>query len=259
MISRQSTEGTEKISTPRRSSNRRGLKKRSILPSFGDIVLPVVSIAAVGLLVLAGRQFFINGMKTSPGITSTRAYADSPALLAERANVQSQQNDSVNNNSEPTAVKTDNESGGYTSENRAAPPLAEVKPIVRQSDKNDRKTTPAVQPKKAEPQKKAAPTQAVKRPDPPKNNEHASVKASSLPANKQWRVQTSSHPTKKSAEEAVKKINRAGFKATVYKNPESKYYKVWVQGGESKYQAGLVVNAMKKLGYKTSFAFPPAK
>lgn len=251
MISRQSTEETEKISTPRRSGNRRGLKKRSILPSFGDIVLPVVSIAAVGLLVLAGRQFFINGMKTSPGITSTRAFADSPALMAERANVQDLQTDSVKPDAEHAAVKQDNKPAVYTSENRAAPPLAEVKPV---SDKNDVK-----QNRSAVQQKKTAPAQTVKKPEPAKKSEPAPVKASSLPANKQWRVQTASYPTKKGAEDAVKKINRAGFKATVYKNPDSKYYKVWVQGGESKYQAGLVVNAMKKLGYKTSFAFPPAK
>ena len=56
---------------------RQGIRKRGILPSFGDLVLPIVGIAAVGLLILAGRQFFINGMKKSPGMTSTRAYADS--------------------------------------------------------------------------------------------------------------------------------------------------------------------------------------
>ncbi|MBQ3458889.1 MAG: hypothetical protein IJG30_08020, partial [Synergistaceae bacterium] len=60
MTSQQSTERIARTNAPRRTTARRGLKKRGILPSFGDIVLPVVSIAAVALLVLAGRQFFIN-------------------------------------------------------------------------------------------------------------------------------------------------------------------------------------------------------
>ena len=82
MISRHSTE--DRAETERRPRVRRAIKKRGILPSFGDIVLPIVSVAAVGLLILAGRQFFINGIKSSPDMTSTRAYADSPALIAER-------------------------------------------------------------------------------------------------------------------------------------------------------------------------------
>ena len=85
MISRRSSDRTARTeSSQRRPTVRRGIKKRGILPSFGDIVLPIVSVAAVGLLVLAGRQFFLNGIKTSPGISSTRAYAEAPALIAER-------------------------------------------------------------------------------------------------------------------------------------------------------------------------------
>ncbi|MBQ9594948.1 MAG: hypothetical protein IJR35_03735, partial [Synergistaceae bacterium] len=85
MISRQYSERTARTSSgTKRPTVRRGIKKRGILPSFGDIILPVVSIAAIGLLILAGRQFFINGMKTPPGISSTRAYAEAPALIAER-------------------------------------------------------------------------------------------------------------------------------------------------------------------------------
>lgn len=232
----------------RRSANRRAFKKRGILPSFGDIVLPIVSIAAVGLLILAGRQFFINGLKTSPGMTSTRAYADSPAIIAEKEKAQEISPSAKDEPKTQTVPKkTEEQFMIAVAENEVAPPIAQVKPAVQ-----DKKPVPAKKPepvKKSDPPKKT--TEAQKKPDP--------IKASSLPANKQWRVQTSSYPTKKGAEDAVKKINRAGFKATVYKNPASKYYKVWVQGGESKYQAGLVVNAMKKLGYKTSFAFPPSK
>ena len=100
MISRHSTE--DRAETERRPRVRRAIKKRGILPSFGDIVLPIVSVAAVGLLILAGRQFFINGIKSSPDMTSTRAYADSPALIAEREKAKEESMPPV----KPVAVKT---------------------------------------------------------------------------------------------------------------------------------------------------------
>ena len=216
----------------RRTTNRRGIKKRGILPSFGDIVLPVVGVAALALLVIAGRQFFVNGMKSSPGITETRAYTESPALMAEREkNLPPIAKAEEEKPSEDIADNAVNENTILAvAENPVAPPIAEVKPVA---------TQPA---KKAEAPKKPA-----------------TVKASSLPANKQWRVQTGAYTTKAGAEEAVKKIKKAGFKARVYQNPASKHFKVWVEAGESKYQAGLVVDAMKKIGYKSAFSFPPMK
>ena len=220
----------------RRTTNRRGIKKRGILPSFGDIVLPVVGVAALALLIIAGRQFFVNGMKTSPGIKETRAYADSPAIMAERE--KNLPPIAKTEEEKPSVDIADNAVNENTilavADNPVSPPLAEVKPVATQPAKVQAPT------KKAEATNKPAP-----------------VKASSLPANKQWRVQTGAYTTRAGAEEAVKKIKKAGFKARVYQNPASKHFKVWVEGGESKYQAGLVVDAMKKIGYKSAFSFPP--
>ena len=225
----------------RRTTNRRGIKKRSIIPSFGDIVLPVVGIVALGLLILAGRQFFVNGMKASPGITSTQAYADSPAIMAERERT-------VAKTTAPSsqAAAKDNVSDENTilavADNPVAPKIADVKPAVPQ---------PAKAP---EPVKAQAP---AKKPE--ASSKPAPLKPSKLPESKQWRVQTGAYDSREGAEKAVKKIKQAGFKAKVYQNPASKYFKVWVVAGESKYQAGLVVDAMKKLGYKSAFSFPPMK
>ena len=222
----------------RRTTNRRGIKKRGILPSFGDIVLPVVGVAALSLLIIAGRQFFVNGMKSSPVITETRAYTDSPALMAERE--KNLPPLAKNEEEKPSANIADNAVNENTilavADNPVSPPIAEVKPVATQ------------------PAKVQAPAKKAEAPNKP-----APVKASSLPANKQWRVQTGAYTTKDGAEEAVKKIKKAGFKARVYRNPDSKHFKVWVEAGESKYQAGLVVDAMKKIGYKSAFSFPPMK
>ncbi len=232
--------------TDRRSRLRRGIKKRGILPSFGDLVLPIVSIAAVGLLVLAGRQFFINGLQTSPEITSTRAYADSPALLAEREREEAE-------------------------ENAVAPAVKDVPPItapakgITVAAENPPAVKPAQTPPKTPAPAPAKTTLAVTQsstpaPKPePEKPKPAPKKVEQLPANKQWRVQVGAYPSKAAADSAAKKIRNAGYKAVVYKNPESKYVKVWVEeAGPTKFYADRIADKMKELGFKTSFAFPPA-
>ena len=251
MTSQHSTE--KQPETERRSRFRRGFKKRGILPSFGDLVLPIVSIAAVGLLVLAGRQFFINGLQTSPEITSTRAYADSPALLAEREREEAAENPVAPAVKDVPPVTAPAKGITVAAENSSAvnppqttpqtPAQAPAKPAiaVAQPSITAPAKTPAPAPK-AEPEKpKPAP------------------KVEQLPANKQWRVQVGAYPSKAAADTAAKKIRAAGYKAVVYKNPDSKYVKVWVEeAGPTKFYADRIADQMKKLGFKSSFAFPPA-
>ena len=210
---------------------RRGIKKRGILPSFGDLALPIVSVAAVGLLVLAGRQFFINGMQSSPEVTSSRAYAEAPALIAERER-----------EAEPVAAVQsvpEPEPEPEPEENMLA--VAEV--ITPQPV---RASAPAPAPAKTAAKSTSTKTTTAKKAEP-------------VPMNKQWRVQVGAYGTKAAAEEAAKKIRRAGYRATVYSNPASRHTKVWVEGGPTKFYADRMVEAMKKLGFKSSFAFPPAK
>ena len=237
---------------------RRGIKKRGMLPSFGDMVLPIVSVAAVALLVIAGRQFFLNGLKSSPGISSTRAYAEAPALMIERGEVKSVDVETIL----PLANIP------VSAEVSSEPKFTETKPEPQSDFLAIAVAVPQAQSTKATP---AAQSQQTKKATTTKSTSNATVKktpaattttatkASSLPANKQWRVQIGAYTSKSGAEEAAKKINKAGYKATVYQNPASKHFKVWVQGGANKSSAEKVVNAMKKLGYKGSFSFPPAK
>lgn len=218
----------------RRTTNRRGLKKRGILPSFGDMVLPVVGVSALVLLILAGRHFFVSGIKTSPEITSTQAYADSPAIMAERKNTPPVPEEAEAPSTQTDENKAENKAANENTilavaENNVNPPITDVKP--------------------AEPHKPAIKSTPAKAP----------AKMTNLPPEKQWRVQVGAYPTKAEAEKVVKKIKREGFNARIYQNPASKHIKVWVEAGESKYQAGLMVKAMNKLGFKSSFSFPPMK
>ena len=237
--------------TNRRSRFRRGFKKRGILPSFGDLVLPIVSIAAVGLLVLAGRQFFINGLQTSPEITSTRAYADSPALLAEREREEAAENAAAPAVKDVPPITAPAKGIAVTAEN--APAVKPAQTTQKNPAPAPAKTTLAVA-QASTPAPKAAPAPKAE-PEKPK----PAPKVEQLPANKQWRVQVGAYPSKAAADTAAKKIRNAGYKAVVYKNPDSKYVKVWVEeAGPTKFYADRIADQMKKLGFKTSFAFPPA-
>ena len=239
------TQGTEK-----RPRLRRVVKKHGILPSFGDIVLPVVSVAAVALLVIAGRQFFVNGMHSSPKITETRAYSEAPALVAERLKEQAED--------KSTGVTVVNEEAPVNdSENMVV--AAEVVPSIVEN-KPVKVEAPA--PKKTEPVKAAAP--APKKTEPVKASAPAPKKAekpktSSLPINQQWRVQTGAYGSRAAAQKIVDNLKSAGYNAVVYSNPASKYVKVWVAGGTTKEDAEEVAEQMKKLGHKSSFVFPPIK
>ena len=256
MTSRRSIERTARTDSEetRRPTVRRGLKKRGVLPSFGDMILPVVSVFAVILLVIAGRQFFLNGMKTSPGISSTRAYAEAPAVIAEREKQAELENNSpVVKVSEPVIS---NEIEVKEEENKKDELLAFAMPVTAPKPEA-RKTTPA-------------PVQSVKKTATAKSSSNAAVKktpaktqtqtASKNTVNsKLWRVQVGAYTSKAGAQEAANKIRKAGYSAVVYSNPASKHFKVWVQGGADKKTADNVVKAMQKLGYKGSFSFPPAK
>ena len=231
MTSRQFSERTPEIE--RRPRMRRGIKKRGILPSFGDLALPIVSVAAVGLLVLAGRQFFINGMQSSPEVTSSRAYAEAPALIAERER-------------EAEVVPAPAPATTAQAEPEPEPEEIMLAVAVVITPRPVRASAPAPAPAKTAAKSTSTKTTTAKKAEP-------------VPMNKQWRVQVGAYGTKAAAEEAAKKIRRAGYRATVYSNPASRHTKVWVEGGPTKFYADRMVEAMKKLGFKSSFAFPPAK
>ena len=255
MTSRHSIEKTGRTdASPRRPTVRRGLKKRGVLPSFGDMILPVVGVMAVVLLVLFGRQFFLNGLKTSPGIASTRAFAEAPAIIAERE--RRAESEAVVKVADPAPVEAQAQA---KIEESKAEDEADMLAVAVEVPK----PAPAKTVSKPVPQVQSTPKTATAR-----SSSNASVKKSSAstPAKgsatvnpKQWRVQVGAYTNKAGAQEAANKIKKAGYNAVVYSNPASKHFKVWVQGGADKRAADNVVKAMQKLGYKGSFSFPPAK
>lgn len=250
MTSRHFSDRTERTEQ-RRPTLRRGIKKRGVLPSFGDIILPVVGLSAVILLVIFGRQFFLNGLKSSPGISSTRAYAEAPAIIAE-----------LERKSEPeqTVKIPDTVSDEISQAKPEEKPEEDLFALAVAVQNPKRETVTPAPPK-------AAPT-ATKKATTAKSSSNAAVKKTAAKAaakgtgsvsSAQWRVQVGAYTSRAGAQEAANKIKRAGYSAIVYSNPASKHFKVWVQGGATKKAADNVVKAMQKLGYKGSFSFPPSK
>ena len=251
------SEKTDFSPSPRRPAPtvRRGLKKRGALPSFGDMILPIVGIFAVVLLVIFGRQFFINGMNSSPGIASTRAYAEAPAILAEleRSKLEAETKPVEEKTapvSEDLAVAAKDEEDEKVDLFALSVATQTQKPLPPVPQKKVNSTSSSTAPaKKTQPKAQTPKSQPVNS----KNTGASSV------SDKQWRVQVGAYTTKAGAQEAANKIKKSGYNATVYSNPASKHFKVWVQGGADKKAAENVVKAMQKLGFNGSFSFPPAK
>ncbi len=257
----------------RRSVNQE-IKRRGILPSFGDIVLPFVGIAGVALLGIAGWHFFIDGMKTSPGISSTKAYADSPVLIAERELEAEKIAEQPAPEQVTPAQSVQPKSEVLTAQNPIMPsPSAAVKPVKQvqtpaqtvqtQPQKNiqaqnlqpsTKKITSnpsaAVENVKSAPETVKETKPVIQVPDP-------KIKTN-YPSNQQYRIQVGAYGSKEAANVEAKKLSKAGFRTTVYANPESKHVRVWILAGNSKQNAQNILEKVKPMGYKTSFIVAPS-
>ena len=252
MISRRTTERTTRTSRSRRVPVRRGLQNRGALPSFGDMILPVVSIAAVILLALTGWQFFVRGMQKPPEISSTQAFADAPSLAAERerqAEAQAEQQAALSSSltsndaasQDKLSVSTSNQK--EQEEDILALVIAEKKEEAAPKTQASIKKTPTAQ--------SSSNAVATKR-----LNENK-TQSEQISNSQQWRVQVGAYRSRANAQNEAAKINRMGYNAVVYSNPASKHIKVWVYAGATKQAAEKVAASLKRLGYKGSFVFPP--
>ncbi|MBR1485739.1 MAG: hypothetical protein IJ597_00605, partial [Synergistaceae bacterium] len=180
------------------STVRRGLKKRGVLPSFGDMILPIVGVFAVVLLVIFGRQFFLNGLNSSPGIASTRAYAEAPAILAEleRSRLEAEAAAKV-----PETVSPVSEDVVAKSQDVKEEEDLFVLAVAVQQNK-----TPAVNNKAANKETvtvKSSPAQKKQTQTPAKNTTKTTQKSgSSSVSESQWRVQVGAYTTKAGAQDA---------------------------------------------------------
>ena len=271
-----------------RRSRHREIKKKGFILSFGDIILPFVGVVAIGLLVVAGKLFFANGLAFSSGAlppqaedllagTPPSADAEVPPMeevpqagLTAGTGAGSADGGAELSVSPKTPLPLDVTVipyGGTTA--RSTPqPIPTTSSSVDAGTgmvKVDRTPVKPVKQKEAPPpqvQKKAN-AEPAKPPQPkpaPQQKPKPQPPAPQKPAQQGtavWRVQVGAFSSKGMAQETVATLTKAGYRATVFSSP--KFHKVWVQAGSTKRSAEVAILQLKKLGFPQSYAIPPAQ
>ena len=269
-----------------RRSRHREIKKKGFILSFGDIILPFVGVVAIGLLVVAGKLFFVNGLAFSSEVLPPQA-GEPLAGTTSSVDVEIPPGEEVPQ-ADLTRIGTDSADGGTElSANPKAPlPLdvtvipygdttARPSPFPATSSSMDPgagvvkvERTPLKQKEAPPPQRQRKPRVEVK-PDPvkpPQPKPAPQQKPKPQPPAPQkpllrgtavWRVQVGAYSSKGIAQEMVAKLTKAGYKATVFSSP--RFHKVWVQAGNTKQSADAAILQLKKLGFPQSYAIPPAQ
>lgn len=205
--------------------SRRLKEKRSIIP-FGDIMLPVIGLAAVGLLIVGVKLFFLSGPKIPE--YKPMVYANAQPKNQEEVSpvMPSVQVAEVSPPTSPGGNKTVLAAPVGSKSAGGSPPVkvATAKP------------SPVAAP--PPPKKVAAPPQPAAKPLPP-------------PANSKWGVQIGSFGTKKGAETVQQQAAKAGYRAAVTSavvNGKT-YYRVTVPAGNDRNSANSLAKTLEKAGF----------
>lgn len=208
--------------------SRRLKEKRSIIP-FGDIMLPVIGLAAVGLLIVGVKLFFLSGPKIpeyKPMIYANAQTKVPEALPPVKGAVTVAESPPAA--SPPSAGKTV----------LAAPVGSKGAGASQTATTVTAKTSPVAAPPSAASQK----TKASPQPTP---------KPASTPANSKWGVQIGSFGAKNSAETVKQQAAKAGYTAVVTSavvNGKT-YFRVTVPAGNDRNSANNLAKNLEKAGF----------
>ena len=235
------------------------IRRRKFLPSFGDIILPVVGLVGIGLLGLAGWNFFIGGIKPAPEIPVNNAsyiMHDEELILKNEVDDTSENLNNSNANANINVNVNKNISEPNNNLNYAS--------AQKTQDEIKQENIPPVSNLQAEPVKVNAVKNTAEMKDDDQPDEVVqdfSHVNTFMPSNRQWRVQIGAFGSKEAAQAAANKITRMGlgYRATTFANPASKHVRVWVLAGESKAYAESILQRMKNSGYPSSFMVSPSK
>ncbi len=213
--------------------SRRLKEKRSVVP-FGDIMLPVIGLVAVGLLIVGVKMFFLSGDKSST--------YNSPVVRTRPAVPQKAPPKGVlptpAEPSPPTERKTEGKGGGEValavptgSSGKAAPAAQEKSPIASPPES---KSGGAV--RKPQPQKPSVPVQKPRTP---------SMKDS------RWGVQIGSFTSRDSAESLRQQVSKSGYSTAITAAVVGgkTFYRVTVAAGKERSSAVSLSSTLKQAGY----------
>ena len=211
--------------------SRRLKEKRSVVP-FGDIMLPVIGLVAVGLLIVGVKLFFLSGDKSRP-------YSPPPARTSPAApqKTAGKPITALPIPSAQPAVQKPAEKTGTTlavpaaPSGEAVPGAQEESPIAVPPESGAGKKE-----KKSAPEKTAAPTEKRDAPSPQKSR---------------WGVQIGAFSTKEAAESVRQQASKSGYSTTVAAAVVGgkTLYRVTVPAGKDRASADSLSQKLQKAGF----------
>lgn len=221
---------------------------------FGDIMLPVIGLVALGLLIVGVKMFFLpqDARKTYEPVPEP-----SPAVekQVEPVKPQSEKNATVQEKPKISKTTTERTPQGSEQVSKTATPVsqAESKPIIDEGGKPAEKTgIITVQEKQdmiAKPVQddKATQTQVSQEKQDPVQQPVTKTGETG------WGVQIGSFASRESADTLAKKVSSAGYNVSVTEATVSgkRYHRVTVIAGETRNSALEMEQKLKKEGYPT--------
>lgn len=209
--------------------SRRLKEKRSIIP-FGDIMLPVIGLVAVGLLIVGVKLFFLSGPK---------APSYSPV---------SQQPPAARQEVPPKAEAVPTEQVASRTAHQAAP---EKEPVLAAPVGGQAAAPSATSPARTQTNENTT-ARPVKQPEPARKPEPAAPQKPAPPASSsKWGVQIGAFTTNSRAETARQEAIKAGYspviRTAVVKGKT--YYRVVVPAGNERRDANELSERLKKSGF----------
>lgn len=191
--------------------------KKPLFP-FGDMMLPVLGLVALGLLVFGIRVFFLPDKDDS--------YEKYVQQNRPVSNLQSE-------GSKKTTKKNPEPDSGVGSDAVIAVPVSLEDGVVKKEIPSAKPTVPKTAVPRTTSQKKVE-----TRPSP--DNQRGS-----------WYVQIGAFQQKPMAQALASDVSKKGFSTVIGEGlvGGTKYYKVWIPGGSSRDTATGVGEKLKKLGY----------
>ncbi len=250
----------------------RRFKTRGFVISFGDIMLPLVGIVAVGLLLVAGKLFFLSGLQpdrvTVPVISSPppvvrqekSAQAETPPVVRPEEKTAFSVPAAPMSVSVDTAATEGRRSLGATLDvlavpydsNAASPKEASVGRSTV-AEKTEAPSSPRISQQRPPVKERLTRPQTAKTTSPPSAQEKKPT--SPAPSTPSWLVQVGAFSTQAAAEAVVQQLGKAGYSGRIISGRT--LHRVLVQAGATRDEALATATKMSKSGFQGAFIVPP--
>ncbi|MCL2010302.1 MAG: SPOR domain-containing protein [Synergistaceae bacterium] len=231
---------------------RRFKANKSYVMSFGDFMLPLVGLVAIGLLLVAGKVFFFTDFQgTGQPIPLSVSPPGIPGIPAPPADFETPRADAAVNPA--TVQRADGNmildlSSDNSSANNADPAAVTVVVVSAPEPEPAPVVTPSVPA-----QRQPDPTPAAPEPKPAAPVRPAEPERPAAQPNRNWMVQVGAYSTRSSAEAVSRSLAQAGYTVNV---SSGTLHRVLIQAGPTK-QDALNLASRLQTGFPGAFVVPP--